>query len=130
MRGIDVHVHVPEPPGDPCSEQRQRMAGYFKAGGFNQTPQDMFETYKSLDLMAVIFAIDAETHSGDRFVGNDYVAGVVEKYPDRFIGFASVDPWKGQAALKELERAVKELGLRGLKLHPTSQAFFPNDERF
>ncbi|HLA44141.1 MAG TPA: amidohydrolase family protein, partial [Aggregatilineales bacterium] len=44
--------------------------------------------------------------------------------------FASVDPWKGKMALQELERSVSGLGLRGLKLHPTTQAFFPNDTRF
>jgi predicted TIM-barrel fold metal-dependent hydrolase len=58
------------------------------------------------------------------------VASIVQQYADRFIGFASVDPWKGVVAIKELERSVKELGLRGLKLHPTTQAFFPNDTRF
>lgn len=130
MRAIDMHVHVPEPPGDAGAEERQRMAGYFKTDLLPQSPGDMYEKYRSLDLMAVIFSIDAETRSGDRYVGNDYVAGVVEKYPGQFIGFASVDPWKGEMAVKELERAINGLGLRGLKLHPTSQAFFPNDERF
>jgi hypothetical protein len=130
MRAIDVHVHVPEPPGDPAAEERQRMAGYFRAGPLPQSPDEMYETYQSLDLFAVIFAIDAETRSGNRYVGNDYVADVVKKYPDRFLGFASVDPWKGALAVKELERAVKELGLRGLKLMQITQAFFPNDERF
>jgi predicted TIM-barrel fold metal-dependent hydrolase len=33
-------------------------------------------------------------------------------------------------AIQELERSVKELGLKGLKLHPTTQAFSPNDTRF
>ncbi|HYL99465.1 MAG TPA: amidohydrolase family protein [Blastocatellia bacterium] len=130
MRAIDVHVHVPEPPGDPGAEERKRMVGYFKTAALAQSPEDMYEKYKSLDMMAVIFAIDAETRSGARYVGNDYVAGVVRKYPDRFIGFASVDPWKGLMAVEEMERAVRELGLRGLKLHPVTQAFFPNDERF
>jgi predicted TIM-barrel fold metal-dependent hydrolase len=51
----------------------------------------------------------------------------VQRYPEQFMGFASVDPWKGKLAVQELERSVKELGLRGLKLHPTTQAFFPND---
>jgi len=90
----------------------------------------MYEKYKSLDLMGIIFSIDSETRSGDRYVGNDYVAGVVRKYPEQFIGFASVDPWKGAIAVRELERAVNELGLRGLKLMPITQAFFPNDQRF
>src|SRR5262245_40485401 len=130
MRAIDIHVHVPEPPGDAGAQERQRMAGYFKVAKLAQSPEEMYQTYKSLDLMAVIFSIDAETRSGDRFVGNDYVAGVVRKYPEQFVGFASVDPWKGKLAVSELERAVNELGLRGLKLHPTTQAFFPNDERF
>jgi uncharacterized protein len=130
MRAIDVHVHVPEPPGDPAAEERRRMAGYFRAGAFPKSPDEMYEKYNALDINAVIFAIDAETRGGGRYVGNDYVAQVIDKYPDRFIGFASVDPWKGAMAIKELERAVKELGLRGLKLHPIAQAFFPNDERF
>jgi len=32
--------------------------------------------------------------------------------------------------VKELERSVDELGLKGLKLHPIHQAFFPNGTRF
>jgi uroporphyrinogen III methyltransferase / synthase len=39
----------------------------------------------------------------------------------------SVEPPRSPA---QMERSVKELGLRGLKLHPISQAFFPNDIRF
>jgi hypothetical protein len=130
MRAIDIHVHVPEPPGDPAAEERERMAGYFRAGPLPQSPEEMYEKYKALDIFGVIFSIDAETRSGARYVGNDYVAGVVRRYPDQFLGFASVDPWKGALAVEELERAVTELGLRGLKLHPTTQAFFPNDPRF
>ena len=88
----------------------------------------MYENYKTR-LMAVIFAVDAETRSGDRYVGNDYVARVVKNIPTVY-RLASVDPWKDAEAVRELERAVKDLGLRGLKLHPISQAFFPNDKRF
>jgi predicted TIM-barrel fold metal-dependent hydrolase len=130
MRAIDIHVHVPEPPGDPATEERRRMSGYFRIGSLPESPDEMYEKYKALDLFAVIFAIDAETRSGDRYVGNDYVADVVKKYPEQFLGFASVDPWKGVRAVQELERAVNELGLRGLKLHPIMQAFFPNDRHF
>ena len=130
MRAIDVHVHVPEPRGDPGAEERQLVASYFRASSLPQSPDEMYEKYRSLDMMGVIFSIDSETRRGDRYVGNDYVAGVVRKYPEQFIGFASVDPWKGALAVQELERAVNELGLRGLKLMPITQAFFPNDQRF
>ncbi len=130
MRAIDIHVHVPDPPGHPAALEKENMAGYFKAGEMPRSPQEMYETYKALDLFGVIFAIDSETTSGVSYIGNDYIAEVVRQYPDHFMGFASVDPWKGVLAIQELERSVKELGLRGLKLHPTTQAFFPNDTHF
>lgn len=86
--------------------------------------------YRRLDVTAVLLAWDAETHTGLPPVTNDYVASIVKRFPETFIGFASVDPWKGKIAIAELERAVKTLGLRGLKLHPIAQAFYLNDRRF
>jgi predicted TIM-barrel fold metal-dependent hydrolase len=44
----------------------------------------------------------------------------------RLIGFASVDPHQTDAPQK-LETAVRGLGLRGLKLAPAMQKFFPDD---
>jgi len=90
----------------------------------------MVETYRAIDTMAVIFSVDAETETGDLPDPNDYVAQIVESYPDVFVGFCSVDPRKGKAAVEELERSVLSLGLRGLKLHPIHQAFFPDDPVF
>lgn len=130
MKAIDVHVHVPAPADHPSTKEKEAMAGYFGAGQMPLSPEDMYQTFKALDIFAVIFEIDAETTSGVSYVGNDYVAGIVRQYPDQFMGFASVDPWKGKLAVQELERSVKELGLRGLKLHPTTQAFSPNDPHF
>ncbi|WP_263118860.1 amidohydrolase family protein [Cellulomonas sp. RIT-PI-Y] len=63
------------------------------------------------------------------YMSNDDVAVLVAKQPDRFIGFASVVPFAQttsiprQDPIEELERAVTELGLRGLKLHPLIQGF-------
>jgi predicted TIM-barrel fold metal-dependent hydrolase len=130
MRAIDVHVHVPAPADHPSTKEKEAMASYFGAGDMPLTAEDLYETYKKLDIFAVIFEIDAETTSGVEYVGNDYVASIVQRYPEQFMGFASVDPWKGKMAIQELERSVKDLGLKGLKLHPTAQAFFPNDIQF
>ncbi len=60
---------------------------------------------------------------------NDYVADVVRQAPDRFIGFASVNPlYQGPSlAVKELERSVTELGLSGVKLYPMYQHWSPDD---
>jgi uncharacterized protein len=130
MRAIDIHIHVPDPPGHAAAREKEDMAGYFGAGTMPRTPEEMYQKYKDLDIFGVIFSIDHETTSGVPYIGNDYVASVVRQYPDQFIGFASVDPWKGAWAVQELERSVRDLGLRGLKLHPTTQAFYPNDTRF
>ena len=43
------------------------------------------------------------------------------------MGFARVDPHQGPAALAELRRAVLDLGLRGLLLHPWEELFAAND---
>ena len=66
----------------------------------------------------------------EMLISNDYVAGEVRKYPDRLVGVASVDPLRDpQGAVLELERCVKELGMRALKLYPTYNHFYPADER-
>ncbi len=45
---------------------------------------------------------------------NDKTAEIVNKYPDRLGGFCFVDPLDGMKAVREVERGVKELGLRAV----------------
>jgi predicted TIM-barrel fold metal-dependent hydrolase len=59
---------------------------------------------------------------------NEYVAEAMQRYPRRVVGFCTLNPWHGQEALAEFERAVRQLGLRGLKLHPPTQGFDVADE--
>ncbi|MEK9136695.1 MAG: amidohydrolase family protein, partial [Bacteroidota bacterium] len=42
---------------------------------------------------------------------NDHIAGVVARYPKRFIGLGTVPMQAPDLAVKELERCVKQLGL-------------------
>jgi predicted TIM-barrel fold metal-dependent hydrolase len=53
---------------------------------------------------------------------NDEVADAMRRYPDRLVAFARIHPKDGKGALAEMTRAVEQLGLRGLKLHPLSTA--------
>ena len=78
--------------------------------------------------IAVLFNFDEETVSGLKGLGNDYYAGVVQRHPHRLRGFAGVDPHKGMEAVREVERAVKELGLHGVALRPFMQQI-PADHR-
>jgi predicted TIM-barrel fold metal-dependent hydrolase len=45
---------------------------------------------------------------------NDHLAGLVARHPGRIHGLASVDGYDGERSAREAERAVRELGLRGL----------------
>lgn len=129
MRAIDVHIHPPAP-GHASLVSDPAVRAYFRSALAHETAEQMAEYYASLDIFGVLFHIDSETASGAPPIPNDYIAEVVERYPKQFAGFASVDPWKGRAAIREVERCASELGLRGLKFHPQQQAFYPNDERF
>ena len=130
MRAIDMHVHVPREPGLPEMGLEESLRRYFRLQSGPASVDEMAARYKEWDILGVIFSVDAETSTGEAPDTNDYVAGIARRYPDQFVGFATVDPWKGQWAVQELERSVQELGLKGLKLHPIHQAFFPNDTRF
>ena len=82
---------------------------------------------------AVIMPLDTSASGHWAFKGekltNDEVAGFVRQYPDRFIGYGSVDPRREDAA-QETERCVRELGLRGMKFHPAAVGLYPNDEKY
>jgi predicted TIM-barrel fold metal-dependent hydrolase len=45
---------------------------------------------------------------------NDDMAALVARHPGRIHGLASVDAYDGENAAREAERAIRELGLRGL----------------
>ena len=52
----------------------------------------------------------------DETYGNDEVATIVKKYPDRFIGFTLLNPNHGERLMrKEMERGLK-MGMQGIKL--------------
>lgn len=76
---------------------------------------------------SVISAEDITMRAGGTIVSNDEVRLLVDMYPDRLIGFASVDP-KRPDAVEALEKAFTELNLSGLKLSPAMQLFMPDDK--
>ena len=60
---------------------------------------------------------------------NDEVAGIASRSNDRLVPFAGVDPNAGREAVSELKRAVKKLGMRGLKVHSSANSVYLNDRR-
>jgi len=74
---------------------------------------------------AVVVGVDTTAALGRTVYSNAQIAELCGM-SDRLIGFASVDPHKEDAAA-QLESAVKQLGLRGLKLDPAMQRFRPGE---
>ena len=61
-------------------------------------------------------------------VPNRYVADYVNKFPQKLIGFAGIDPTE-RTALDELRACRDGLQLRGVVLSPANQDFHPTDSR-
>ena len=80
-------------------------------------------------MKAVLLAWDAETATQRPRVPNETVAQACRDYPDVFTGLGSVDPHKGEAAVAEVAN-IASLGLRGVKFHPSLQAFSPDDPAY
>ncbi|HEY3958458.1 MAG TPA: amidohydrolase family protein [Streptosporangiaceae bacterium] len=131
LRAVDFHVHLPTPDWLDGS-----MAGYVEAAEayFRSTVQrqplgQLADRYRRLEIMAVLLAWDAETATGRPRVPNETVAAACQDHPDVFTGLGSVDPHKGDAAVAEVAN-IAALGLRGVKFHPSLQAFAPDDPRY
>lgn len=91
--------------------------------------QDYLNMYEQLGARHVVVkGKDIETTFGHRITNED-VASFCKKHGPRYIGFAGVDPFKGMQALRELEYAVKELGLRGLNIQGFENKIYINDPR-
>jgi predicted TIM-barrel fold metal-dependent hydrolase len=132
MRAIDVHVH---PMNDayvkasaPFMPAAQRMfKGKFAARPDTQIADD----FRRDDCLAIPIAWDAESGAGGSVYSNEELAQLCKDYPDVFLpGWAMVDPWRGRKGLEEIEHAIRDLGLLGVKYQPPVQDFSPNDRRF
>jgi len=101
---VDFHLHVPEGwvrEGVPPREAAERLVEFMDGAGID---------------VGVVLPVAP-------YVPNDYVYRLVSYEPGRLVGFASVVPNPADVAVRELRRAVEDLGLRGLKLHPGMQGF-------
>ena len=130
MRAIDFHVHLPTPDWLDGSMDGYVDAAeaYFRSTVERQSLGELADKYRALDVLAVLLAWDAETATGRPRVPNETVAAACREYPDAFTGLGSVDPHK-PSAVDEVAH-IAALGLRGVKFHPSLQAFAPDDPKF
>jgi uncharacterized protein len=116
---IDWHSHVWLPEhftAAQATEMRERV------GALEAPPASHRQAMAGVDRYVIIGVQWGEPHGPN--VPNDFVAQQVAESGGRAIGLASVNP-RDPAAPAEFERAVRQLGLRGLKLSPAYQNFDP-----
>jgi predicted TIM-barrel fold metal-dependent hydrolase len=131
MRAIDFHVHLPTPEWLDVTMEGYIEAAerYFRSKVARKTLEELAEEYRRLDMLALLLAWDAETGTSRPRLPNELVAAATRDHPDVFAGFGSVDPLKGARAVEGLDQ-IQELGLKGVKFHPSIQRFAPDDERY
>ena len=79
--------------------------------------------------LGVVAARDLETTFAYK-ISNEHVADLVRQFPQSFVGLAGVDPNKGMDAVRELDHAVRNLGLKGLSLDPYMHRRAANDKKY
>ncbi|MFW6060990.1 MAG: amidohydrolase family protein [Phycisphaeraceae bacterium] len=77
--------------------------------------------------VAEAFVLGFESQLVEASIPKEKVARYVSQQPDKFIGFAGIDPTVGHP-VEELDEAF-ELGLRGVTVSPVAQGFHPADTR-
>jgi predicted TIM-barrel fold metal-dependent hydrolase len=124
LKAIDVHVHIEHTGADSAADSAARK--YFGESGAARDPNALADYYRLRNIGCVVFPVD-ERLTGRPPVSNDSVAEFAAANPDIAIAFASIDPTRGPEAVREARRLIASGGIRGLKLHPPLQQFFPND---
>jgi predicted TIM-barrel fold metal-dependent hydrolase len=59
---------------------------------------------------------------------NTEVARIVQKNSQRLIGYAHINPHADKEPVKEMDRAIRKLSLKGIKVHPALDGFAIHDE--
>ena len=95
---IDVHVHWGKWLATHAPSAEERMLAKMDRAGVSK-----------LCINGILYP--------DVVEGNDSVAAVVERHPEKLIGFAALNPYHPTPMIDEIRRCVEELGMKGLKVH-------------
>lgn len=91
--------------------------------------EDFVQDLRAAGVRAIITASDNET-VWKRRVPLEHIADLCRRYPEDFVGFGGVDPYKGAQALRDVERAAAEFGFKGIDIQPWLHNLAINDRRY
>jgi predicted TIM-barrel fold metal-dependent hydrolase len=129
MRRLDLHAY----PGtaewiDSQGPFVEALGKYWGKEWLPQAEADVADGFREAGVEVVLVAFDIESVVGAPPCTNDYVAAFRARHPDVVVQtWGAVDPHKGDAAIAEAERAVRDLGVLGFHFHPIMGRFAVDD---
>ena len=132
MRIIDVHCYPNTKEWVACQQPYvDALSAYWNRPWTAKPENDVVKEFADAGIEAILVALDLETTIGTPPCSNDFVSAMQKRHPNRIIhSWASVDPFKGEAANREAVRAIQELGMIGFHFHPIMGHYAVNDRRF
>jgi uncharacterized protein len=132
ITAIDVHTHVHRSVRGQThqdGDSREDMGQYFGIGTMPRyTVPELADYYRQRGMACVTFPVDSISQTGEEPVPDNFeVADLAAEDADVVIPFASIDPARGAAGVRQARRLIADHGVRGFKFHPGTQAFYPND---
>ncbi len=100
---IDAHNHM----------------GHFREFNIPQnSAEGMLESMDSLGIDKCMVTHHAAAIGPDFKFGNDQVIEAVKRYPDRFMGYVTINPHYPEEIVEELDRCFSVEGMKAIKVHP------------
>lgn len=135
---VDCHTHIWQSPDQLGQAELGTIIAPRRPGGGRPLPnRGPWRNVPAADPdfhMAQASSVDRAIVLGfkSRYMGaeipNRFVSDYVNRFPQKLVGFAGIDPTERGAA-REVESALNDLRLRGLILSPANQDFHPTDSR-
>jgi predicted TIM-barrel fold metal-dependent hydrolase len=105
------------PGSRPPVKRSPLVSGYERPPSMVQKSLDLF--MEEMDGAGVEKGILVGRQAGHRIVSNDDIAELRNMYPDRFpVAIAGIDGNDEKAAIREVERTIKDMGFKGIAMDP------------
>src|SRR3954465_8799079 len=132
MRIVDLHCYPGTPEWIACQGPYvEALAKYWNRSWVGKSEDEVVREFTEAGVEAVLVALDLETTIHTPPVTNEYVHAMWKRHPKRIIGaWGALEPAKGEIAIAQARKAVRELGLVGFHFHPIMQHFAVNDRRY
>ncbi|HYY87887.1 MAG TPA: TatD family hydrolase [Chloroflexota bacterium] len=107
---VDSHAHVDEVPALGWIDPAESLIRLMDEAGIDQAVVMTYTELPAVNPRAL-----------------DYLVDQIARYPSRLIGYVRVHPWYPEA-VDLVDRALGELGMKGVKLHPVGNLSHPGSE--